>query len=258
MTFYSYAPNFEDVILHRVFSELRKGFYVDVGAQDPSGHSLTKAFYDLGWCGINIEPAVEYYAELCKQRTRDINIRACAAECAGKQILFQFSKTGYSTTVPKFAERAVDRGEEFKKVTVPTISLDDIFELNNVRHVDFLKIDVEGAEKQVLLGCSFSKVRPTVLVIEATEPCSTKPNHQNWEPYVLDKGYEMVYFDGLNRFYLAKERLELRERFGLPPNVFDNYVRVLPVHELMEQVRLRGRRFLDRITKKLVNTMPTF
>ena len=56
MSFISYAQNFEDVMLRRVFAELDTGFYIDVGANDPSADSVTKAFYDAGWHGINIEP----------------------------------------------------------------------------------------------------------------------------------------------------------------------------------------------------------
>ena len=56
MTFISYAQNFEDVILWRAFKNLQNGFYVDVGANDPINDSVTQAFYEKGWRGINIEP----------------------------------------------------------------------------------------------------------------------------------------------------------------------------------------------------------
>lgn len=56
MTFISYAQNFEDVRLWRVLKQFEHGFYIDVGANDPRHHSVTKAFYDHGWQGINVEP----------------------------------------------------------------------------------------------------------------------------------------------------------------------------------------------------------
>ena len=64
MSFVSYAQNFEDVLLHRVFGGQETGFYVDVGAYHPVDGSVTKAFYDLGWSGINLEP------ELCSTCSR--------------------------------------------------------------------------------------------------------------------------------------------------------------------------------------------
>lgn len=56
MTFISYAQNYEDVMLHRALKGVEKGFYIDVGANDPVQYSVTKAFYERGWRGINIEP----------------------------------------------------------------------------------------------------------------------------------------------------------------------------------------------------------
>ena len=54
MTFVSYAQNFEDVMLHRALNHVVRGFYIDVGAADPEALSVTKAFYDNGWHGINV------------------------------------------------------------------------------------------------------------------------------------------------------------------------------------------------------------
>ena len=75
MTFVSYAQNFEDVILHRVLKEVKKGFYIDVGANDPVIDSVTKAFYDDGWHGINIEPVSEWFEKLQLVRPNDINLQ---------------------------------------------------------------------------------------------------------------------------------------------------------------------------------------
>jgi hypothetical protein len=56
MRFISYAQNNEDVLLWRALGHVQDGFYIDVGASDPVEHSVTRAFYDAGWRGINIEP----------------------------------------------------------------------------------------------------------------------------------------------------------------------------------------------------------
>src|SRR2546423_10649850 len=65
----TYAQNFEDVILARVFSGCTDGFYVDVGAGDPLNLSVTKWFYDLGWDGINIEPNRALFKRLVEARS---------------------------------------------------------------------------------------------------------------------------------------------------------------------------------------------
>jgi hypothetical protein len=57
MPFISYGQNSEDVVLWRALRDIGTGFYVDVGAGDPKEDSVTHAFYERGWSGINIEPS---------------------------------------------------------------------------------------------------------------------------------------------------------------------------------------------------------
>ncbi len=64
MTFISYAQNFEDVMLWRALKHVERGFYIDVGAFSPDLDSVTRAFSERGWRGINIEPNPHYLAQL--------------------------------------------------------------------------------------------------------------------------------------------------------------------------------------------------
>ena len=84
----SYAQNFEDVVLDRVFKNVRQGSYIDVGAYDPVEDSVTKTFYDRGWSGINVEPVKTLYQKLVHQRPRDQNMNVAVGRHAG-QIEFQ-------------------------------------------------------------------------------------------------------------------------------------------------------------------------
>ena len=81
--FISYAQNYEDVVLYRALKNIRNGFYVDVGAMDPIFDSVTKAFYDRGWRGINIEPVKHWHEKLIEKRTNDININVAAYDKSG-------------------------------------------------------------------------------------------------------------------------------------------------------------------------------
>jgi len=226
MTFISYAQNFEDVMLWRSLKHVESGFYIDVGACDPREFSITKAFYDQGWQGINIEPVSEWFEKLSKDRARDINLQLAAGAQQGEMTLYEISETGLSTLVKTIAERhESERGyrKTERKVSIKTIT--ELCEENQVAEIHFLKIDVEGAEKQVLEGIDFSKVRPWIMLIEATLPSTQTQDHQDWEPILLSNDYEFVYFDGLNRFYVAREHSEIKASFGAPPNVFDEFVR---------------------------------
>lgn len=225
MTIISYAQNFEDVILWRALGKIESGFYIDVGACSPDEHSVTRLFSERGWRGLNIEPNAQHYRDLEKRRPRDINLRIALAECSGKMPMHFFGTTGLSTLDETIATRhRASYPENVDVVEVRPLRSVWSEHVPNDQPVHFLKIDVEGFERQVLAGCDWKAQRPWVVVIEATSPLSPEPSHLAWEHLLIDAGYRAVYFDGLNRFYLAREREDLASAFGAPPNVFDDYI----------------------------------
>lgn len=88
-SFVSYAQNFEDVMLWRALKHVESGFYIDVGANDPTLDSVTKAFYARCWHGINIEPTVFYFERLAHERPADINLRVAAGKEHGVLTLYE-------------------------------------------------------------------------------------------------------------------------------------------------------------------------
>lgn len=218
----SYAQNFEDVILWRALKGINNGFYIDIGAHDPVMGSVTKLFYENGWCGINVEPVSGVFERLAKDRDRDVNLKACIGSRDGEVTLYDVKPSGLATLDQEVASEYKRKGHEVKELRVPIYKLDSIFTLKN-QEVHFLKVDVEGAEKEVLLGINFQYIRPWIVVVEATYPNMPKPTHNSWEYILEDAGYEFVYFDGLNRFYLATEKEYLKDSFTTPPNYFDHF-----------------------------------
>ena len=89
MSFVSYAQNSEDVMIWRALKHVAEGFYIDVGANDPTLYSVTRAFYDKGWHGINIEPVAEFFDRLKSERPRDINLQIGAGAEAGSFPFFE-------------------------------------------------------------------------------------------------------------------------------------------------------------------------
>ena len=73
--FQSFSEYFEDLILFTIVSDIKNGFYIDVGAYDPNIVSVTKAFYLRGWNGINIEPQSNQIELFKKERPNDINLQ---------------------------------------------------------------------------------------------------------------------------------------------------------------------------------------
>ena len=224
MKFVSYAQNNEDVMLARVFRGLDAGFYIDVGAQDPRIDSVTKAFYDRGWRGINIEPVEFWYQKLCLERPRDINLCMAAGDREGLVDFYEVPDTGLSTSSAEFAQRHRVAGYALTASKARVRSLDTICAEHGVQVVHFLKIDAEGDEAKVLQGIDLGRLRPWIILVEATEPNSSVSTHAQWESLIVDRGYDCVYNDGLNRFYLASEHAALADAFATPPSVFDDFV----------------------------------
>jgi FkbM family methyltransferase len=224
MTLVSYAQNFEDVMLWRALKHVRHGFYIDVGANDPSVDSVTRAFYEAGWRGINLEPVQEHFSRLQVQRPRDINLCIAAGTTAGRMPFYNVPKSGLATADSDVAQMHRARGWEVVPIEVDVLPLSAVCENHVDGDIHFLKIDVEGAERDVLLGMDFERWRPWILVIESTMPTSQEQTYDKWEALLTSARYEFAYFDGLNRYYIASEHDELRPAFRAPPNVFDDYV----------------------------------
>ncbi|MEM9018890.1 MAG: FkbM family methyltransferase, partial [Verrucomicrobiota bacterium] len=221
----SYAQNFEDVMLWRALGSVEAGFYIDVGANHPEWDSVTKAFYDRGWTGINVEAEDQFYSLLCEERPNDINVSCFAGEAEEEVEFFSIPDSGLSTFRRDFADKHRKDGWKVVGAKVQVRTMDSILEEADVgdKTIHFLKIDVEGAEEKVLRGLSLDRYRPRVLLVEATEPNSPTESHADFEPLVLEKGYRFAYFDGLSRFYVADEHAGLMEAFRVPPNVFDDF-----------------------------------
>lgn len=211
-------------MLARALADVSEGFYVDVGAQDPTIDSVTRMFYEQGWKGINIEPVPHWFKRLKAERSRDINLMCAVSAKTGSIDLYEVSDSGLTTANEEYAREHAAAGWRVEKHAVPTRKLDDIFEEHAPEVVHFLKIDVEGMEHEVLKGLSLRRHRPWILVIEATRPNAAVDVSSVWEAMVLEAKYSLAYRDGLNRFYLAEEQLSRLAAFEAPPNVFDNFI----------------------------------
>ncbi|WP_084253343.1 FkbM family methyltransferase [Sphingomonas pituitosa] len=217
----TYAQNFEDVILWRALCSIEHGFYIDVGAQDPTFDSVSRHFHQHGWRGAHVEPNPEYAAMLRAARPGDRVIQAAVAAEPGLSTFYSFSGTGLSTAVERVAHRHVDNGFSLEELTVACITLDMVFAECGEPEVHWLKLDVEGFERPALEGWT-SQVRPWIVVVEAVEIGGRTPNHDVYEPVLLAKGYHFVYFDGLNRYYVSDAHPELDTHFAYGPSLWDD------------------------------------
>lgn len=167
----SFSQEGEDMILGRVFDRQATGFYVDVGAHHPQRFSNTYYFYLRGWRGMNIDPLPGSMAEFNRLRPLDINLELAVANSDKKLVYYQFNEpalNGFSEEISK--QRDGIRGEYFITSTqeIQTHRLSEVLEqyLPKDQVIDFMTIDVEGLDLDVLKSNNWLKYRPKVVLVE--------------------------------------------------------------------------------------------
>ena len=209
----SYAQNLEDYHLSLAFAGQDSGTYIDVGAGHPVADNVSFWFYERGWQGVVVEPQPELAALYQQLRPRDLVVRGLVGRHCGEIDFHVVERLhGLSTTMQDVAQKAKAFGVGYQTVRMPVITLAGLCESHNLDSIDFLKIDVEGAEGDVLFGGDWKRFRPKVIVAEAVTPMASVPSWQDWEPFLMAQGYRFVLFDTLNRFYVAEEHPEIVAR----------------------------------------------
>jgi FkbM family methyltransferase len=200
----SYGQHQEDLILDQLLHHKQRGFYVDIGAYDPIRFNNTMRFYKRGWHGINIEPGVDQWKNLCKARPRDINLNIGIG-------LYGDSLTYYSMDPPTLSTFSQNQASAYirqkfvlwKKVKVKVLPLREIFEkCVKSKQIDFISIDVEGMEMEVLKSNDWKKYRPQFLCIEIETPGGKRQlmNHPV-HIYLKKQGYQWIKNNHTNAFF---------------------------------------------------------
>lgn len=200
----SYSRTGEDLLLDEFFQFKSSGFYIDIGAYHPVNYSNTFKFYLKGWKGINIDPNKEIMRLFEKVRPLDYNLNLAISNQEGEFTYYMNDKDPSMNTISEdFATQAFKNygiiTKEKRQVKVETLEnlIKDLNLENTI--IDFLSVDVEGHDLEVLQSNNWDIVRPKVILVEIH---SNIEDIYNSEIYIFlkQKGYKLLSYTHLNDY----------------------------------------------------------
>lgn len=192
------------------FERKREGFFVEVGANDPHYRSQTWLLEQNGWSGVLVEPQSKHYHSLRAGRPRSqVFAAACSAPGHPGEMVLHIAKSDAQSGLSATQAEATYIDSE----RVPVFTLDEILQAADVTRIDFVSIDVEGHQVEVLRGFDLARYRPTLLLVE--------DRFRDWRThsYLRHRGYRLIRRSGgLNSWYIRRDKcvsIPLLERLQL-------------------------------------------
>jgi FkbM family methyltransferase len=186
----SYSQGGEDLILAKLFNYKSTGFFIDVGANDPVKMNNTYLFYKLGWSGLNFEPIPELAEKFKTKRTRDIVIPKAMSNFVGEAD-FSAGRNQYSVNSSLLNLPLPEKNT----IKVPVDRLENILDELKIKEIDFISIDTEGTEVDVLEGLNLDKYKPRFILAEYNT--ASKAN-EKLAPFLIGKGYQPLFINTWN------------------------------------------------------------
>ncbi len=188
----------EKELVWKYFGRKRDGVFVEVGANDPVAGSQTWLLEQNGWQGAVVEPQASLCEKLRPARPRS-RVFQVACSCPGSEgeadlVLTEYD--GNATLKPQRDSHGINYvGAERVRIT----TLDSVLQAADISHVDFLSLDVEGHEIEVMRGFNFEKYKPSLILIE--DGVRDLAKHR----FLKRRGYKLVKRTTLNNWYVPKE-----------------------------------------------------
>ena len=193
-----YAEFAEDVMVNRILKKIKKGFYVDIGAYHPYKGSLTYNLYNRKWNGINLDISKSSIDLFNIARPSDININCAVSEFNGETFYYENSPINQQNSL-------IPQDENQKKIKIQSYKLSEILKMQNINSVDYINIDTEGNELEVLMGIDFSKINPTLFTIEDNSFDLNNEIKKKKIIYLKEKNYELINIIGVTMFFVKKD-----------------------------------------------------
>lgn len=206
----SYSQEGEDMILRSFYERKKnyKGFFIDVGAHHPYRFSNTMYFYKRGWKGINIEPTPTVIKLFRLFRKRDITLNAGISETHQKLKFYCFNEPALNGFSKEISEERDQSGSYkiIKTIDIETFPLSEILDkhLPPNQKIDFLTIDVEGLDLQVLRSNNWEKYKPDFILVEDQIDFENLSNSEVYS-FLLEQNYELTAKTSRTLFFRLKE-----------------------------------------------------
>ena len=207
----SYSQCGEDVIARTVFDMLGilRPSYLDIGAHHPHFLSNTYLFYREGSHGINIEPDPELYAKFLRERPRDLNLNMGVGPQAGVLDLFIMSSRTLNTFSESEAMRYESEGYRIvEKRSMPVVTINQLLDQYADKAPDFLSVDVEGLDYEILAALDFERYRPALICVETIIFSATRSGEKRTEidSLLIERDYMRFADTFINTLYVDKRK----------------------------------------------------
>lgn len=197
----------EDRILDTIFHHRSEGYCVEVGANDGITDSMTYHFELMGWNCLLVEPISDLVMKISEKRKCIVkNYAASSSEGEASFSIVEEALGMSGLELTRSQRQAIKRaGGVPKKITVQKKPLDNILEESKFSRIDFISIDVEGHELEVLKGFSLEKYLPKIILIED----NSNQTNQTIPDYMKSKGYVIFKRTGVNDWYALENDRDL-------------------------------------------------
>lgn len=215
----SYAQEGEDILLKRIF-EYRNiddgGFYVDIGAHHPQRFSNTYFFYKRGWRGVNVDATPNSMHLFNQLREKDINLEFAISNKHETLIYYMFNEPALNSFDEELSlkRNLLKPYSIIEKKYITTVTLTEILDkyLPSEQEIDFLSIDVEGFDFQVLKSNDWNKYQPKVVLVEVLSKDIDDMKQSEVYSFMKELGYKYYAKTVGTHFFLREDFY--KRRFG--------------------------------------------
>lgn len=191
----SYSGEGEDLILAKIFDSKKNGFYIDVGCYHPKIFSNTYQFYKNGWSGINIDANPDSIKKFNRFRRRDINVNVGISQHTGTLEFFLFDESAVNTFSKELCEqrKKISWLNYLGSILIPTEPLSVVLGRERIpAEIDFLDVDVEGFDTDVLASNDWNRFLPKVVMVEDQDTDANTFEELNTFRFLSPKGYKLI------------------------------------------------------------------